>query len=204
MEAYMIALNKKEYLAKGKRGIVSTAMFGRRKVVIKEVNPSSVVDTIAHEAQMLKLVNSKGVGPLFIALQDNSLVREYIDGIEILDWLLSAKKEMIKKVFLDILGQCRSMDELGINKLEMTHPTKHILVRKGKPVFIDFERCRYTQKPKNVTQVIQWMTGAEVQSLLQAKGLIIDRQVMLTHAKEYKRTYSKIPYNQMREVLRNA
>jgi len=64
-----------------------------------------------------------------------------------------------------------------VNKFEMHHPTKHILIKAGKPsrktvVMIDFERCRWTEKPKNVTQFVQFLlryepyAGKQVDNLL--------------------------------------
>lgn len=65
--------------------------------------------------------------------------------------------------------QCFAMDLMGINKDEMTHPHRHILVhavastpdaaetssQTHKCTFIDFEKCVYSSKPKNVTQLCQ-------------------------------------------------
>lgn len=197
-------IEHKEYFAKGKRGIASTAMLNGRKVLVKEVNPKSDVDTIAHEASILRIVNKKGVGPAFIALEGGMLIREFIEGEEIVDWIKKSQKAAIKRVLLATLEQCRALDLLGINKLEMTHPHKHILVRSGKPVFIDFDRARRTEKPKNVTQVCQWMTNKELGALLAAKSIVLDREAMLSHAKSYKRDYGRTAYDRMREAILHA
>lgn len=51
------------------------------------------------------------------------------------------------------------MDLAGVNKDEMTHPHRHILVHrdggKWKCTFIDFEKCVLSSRPKNVTQLCQ-------------------------------------------------
>ena len=40
----------------------------------------------------------------------------------------------------------------------MHHPLKHIIIDKlGIPVMIDFERCHKTDKPKNVTQFVEFV-----------------------------------------------
>jgi len=199
----MIALNK-TFLARGKRGIVSTANYQGRKVIIKESNPKADVNTIAHEAMMLQVVNKKGIGPLFIAFNDGILIREFVDGKEAMDWIQGATKLQIKKTLLDILKQCRTLDLLGVNKEEMTHPHKHILMQNNKPVFIDFERCKYTKKPKNITQVCQWITNREMNSLLSQKHINIPRDAMLAHAKTYKQNYSASAYGRIQEVIKNA
>lgn len=197
-------ITRKEFFAKGKRGLVSTALYGGKPVLIKERNPASAVNTIGHEALMLQLVNRKGIGPQFIELRDDALIREFIDGEEIMEWIAHADKRHIKAVLLDTLAQCRTLDCLGINKLEMTHPHKHILITEGRPVFIDFERAKQTQKPKNVTQVCQWITGKEMAALLESRDVRISREAMLEHAKQYKSSYGAQTYERMREVISNA
>jgi putative serine/threonine protein kinase len=197
-------LERKEQFAKGKRGLVSTAYIGDRKVLLKERNPSSVVDTIAHEAEMLKAVNKESIGPLFIAYRDGVLVREYIDGPEMMDWIPGATKPRIKRALERVIAQCRQLDLLGINKQEMTHPHKHILMRDDEPVFIDFERARRTENPKNVTQVCQWITGRDMTTLLSAKGIEVPRDAMLAHAKAYKKDHGKPAYERMLETIRGA
>lgn len=198
------SIEEKEYFAKGKRGIVSTALYGGRKVLVKERNPSSAVDTVAHEAAMLQLVNEHGIGPLFIALDDHQLIREFIDGEEILDWIAHARKPQIKEALLEVLAQCRALDLMGINKLEMTHPHKHILISAGRPVFIDFERARRTEKPKNLTQVCQWLTNKQLSQLLEEKGIVVSREAMLAHAKQYKQSYDVLAYERVREAIQHA
>jgi putative serine/threonine protein kinase len=197
-------IEHKEYFAKGKRGIASTALLNGKKVLVKEFNPKSDVNTIAHEAAILQMVNKKKIGPQFIKLEGGMLIREFIEGEEIVDWLGHAQKAACKTVLLDILEQCRTLDLLGINKLEMTHPHKHILVRKGKPIFIDFDRAKRTEKPKNVTQVLQWFTNKELSALLTAKKIQIDRTLMLNYAKSYKHDYGKATYERVREVILRA
>ena len=96
------------------------------------------------------------------------------------------------------------MDILGINKLEMKHPHKHILIVKEKPIMIDFDRSKITQRPKNVTQVLQWITNKELEDILSKKGIMLPREIMLEHAKHYKHTYSKVIYDHIIENIENA
>jgi putative serine/threonine protein kinase len=197
-----ILLTEKTYLAKGKRGIAYTAKLDGRTVLVKERNPKADVDTIAHEARMLQLLNKHGIGPLFIALQDDALIREFIDGEEVEDWIPHSSPSAIKNALLDVLHQCRSMDLLGIDKLEMTHPQKHILLRDNKPIMIDFDRSRETKKPKNVTQACSWLSSGRMRQLLEPKGISIDREATLAHAKSYKQTYDAQSFERICEMIR--
>ncbi|HIH24593.1 TPA: hypothetical protein HA251_06170 [Candidatus Woesearchaeota archaeon] len=210
-------ITDKTYLARGKRGIAYTAKLGKRTVLVKERNPESVVDTVAHEAQMLALVNTRGVGPLFIAHQDGALIREFVDGEEMESWIPHATAKSIKLALLEVLRQCRAMDLLGVDKLEMTHPHKHVLITHGGPrsdgsrsdshrnvVMIDFDRARRTARPKNVTQVCQWISGGRMRTLIEPKGISIDRAAMLAHAKAYKLHYDAQSYERILAAVRDA
>lgn len=194
----------KTYLAKGKRGIAYTAKLDGKTILIKEKNPTSAVDTLENETRILKLVNTKNIGPTFIARTPTQIIREFVDGPEIIDWIKTATKSQIKKCLIEIIHQCRQMDILGINKLEMTHPHKHILITKGKPVMIDFDRSKMTARPKNITQVLQWITNKELELILSEKGIMLPREILLEHAKHYKQTYSKVIYEHIIKNIENA
>ncbi|MBR9700544.1 hypothetical protein GOV11_01625 [Candidatus Woesearchaeota archaeon] len=195
-------LTDKEYYAKGRRGIVYTAKHENEKVLIKEHNPAADIDTLANEAEMLKRLNPLGIGPKFIAYEDGKLIREFIEGTEFLDWAQDKPTEDIKKLLLDVLEQCRIMDEANISKEEMTRPYKHILIRKNKPIQIDFERARETEKPQNVTQLCQWLTSTRLTVFLKEKSININKEKLILLAKEYKKSYNHESYEKIRGVLK--
>jgi predicted Ser/Thr protein kinase len=202
------------FLAQGKRGEVFLRIQHGKKVLVKRRNPASAVDTIANEARYTRLLNKVAIGPRFIDFDASTgeLVREYIDGAEFRKWLPAAPGPATRRVLLSVLDQCKAMDDLGVEKQEMMRPWKHILVTKaGKAVLIDFERCRETASPKNVTQFCQFLTGTRVRSVFTEKGLLIDKQKILELAKNYKRSMinsnkrlnSQI-FNQIRKQLVHA
>ncbi|ADC66475.1 conserved hypothetical protein [Ferroglobus placidus DSM 10642] len=72
---------------------------------------------------------------------------ERLEGIPIGKYIENGFDERV----LEALKICRILDRLGINKEEMTHPDKHVII--GERVwFIDFERGVLREKPANVTQ----------------------------------------------------
>ena len=76
---------------------------------------------------------------------------------------------------------------MRVNKEEMLRPQKHVLIGKsGKVTMLDFERCRKTQKPKNVTQLCQFLAGNYANSMLRQKGININREELLAAAQHYK------------------
>nr|MCK4929917.1 hypothetical protein [Nanoarchaeota archaeon] len=167
--------------AKGKRGII----YKQGNICIKAKNPRSAVDTLKNEAKYLEILNKKGIGPKFIKYKDKKLYKRFIDGITIKDFLEQEDKKKIIKVLKQILKQCRKMDLLGINKEELTNPYKDILVtKKNKAIMIDFERCKQTKKPKNVTQFMQYI--ARNKEVLEGKELLIDKNELIRLGKKYK------------------
>lgn len=187
-----------EFLAKGKRGVVFVDRA--KQVVVKQANPRSQANNrLSIEAAFLQKVNRKGIGPRFVSFAEGKLAMRFVEGKRMGDWLAEedTTKQQIKRVLLSVLDQCVVMDTLGINKQEMTHPYKHILIdTTGKPVMIDFERCRYTEKPKNVTQFVQYLVSRNVAPLLKNKGVVLNRKTLLGLAERYKKERNVAPLKQ--------
>ncbi|MEK6903748.1 MAG: hypothetical protein AABW64_03830 [Nanoarchaeota archaeon] len=150
-----------EFLARGKRGDVYLTRYRGKTVVVKQKrHESTALGALENEAYWLKKVNTKSIGPKFIYFTHGKLMMEYIQGEPLQEYI---EKKQISRAFIkEILLQCRILDQMRVNKFEMHHPVKHILFRKGKisrqrVVMIDFERCRSTLQPKNVTQFCQYL-----------------------------------------------
>jgi len=196
------------YFAKGKRGWVYKAYYKGKKICIKrKISQSAALKTIENEAKYLKLLNRYNIGPKFYFKTKKYLVIEFVDGKPIEEFIRSTNDaELIKKVLFIIFKKCRKLDQLKINKEEMHHPRKHIIVglRKKKPIvtLIDFERAHKTQKPKNVTQFCQYLISTKMIRLLEEKGIFIDKGIMLHRAREYKHNPTKKNFNQILKEIR--
>jgi len=203
MDSILNQLKDRKMFAKGKRGVVYTAFLENKKslkkVAIKEKKIESTAEgNIEREAEWLKILNNHNIGPKFIAFENNSLIYEFVEGEFIQDFLLHSSRKDTLQIFNDVMEQCRKMDKLGINKLEMTRPRKHVIITSEKSkenlkqkqklvsVMIDFERCRRTDKPKNVTQFCQFITLAENSRILEQKNIFIDKNEMINTARNYK------------------
>ncbi len=165
---------KMKFLSKGKRGMVYLIEDkGIKKVIKEKRKESTAINSIANEAKWLKVLNKYNIGPRFCSFKDGTLMMEYIEGRLFADWLKEqSDNSLLNNVIIDILKQCYTMDRLNIEKKEMHKPVKHIIIRNNKPVLIDFERCRKTLKPSNVTQFCQYLKKLGLiefdESLLQA------------------------------------
>lgn len=146
-----------QFLAKGKRSLVYKVKDKKEVVKVKHPN-SHANNRLEIEAKFLKLLNKHDIGPKLISFKNNQLKMEFIDGTRIDEFLESASRKEATKVLKIIVDQVKKLDALGINKFEMTRPVKHIIVQKNlNPVMIDFERCKYTHRPKNYTQFKEYL-----------------------------------------------
>jgi len=111
-----------------------------------------------NEGKFLKLLNKYQIGPKIIDFSESFVCYEFIEGIELKECI---NKKIHKDIIRSILKQCEIMDNLKINKEEMHKPLKNIIIKKNKAFLIDFERCHYTLRPKNVNQFKEFLRRIE-------------------------------------------
>jgi release factor glutamine methyltransferase len=204
IKSILSKVTSRKMFSKGKRGVVEVGFIGKKKVAIKSKRNSSKVDNaIAKEAAWLKIVNKLGIGPKFIAYQDGCLISEFIDGVFLPEFIRISDKKKIALILQQVMRQCRELDRIWVSKLEMTMPKKHVIItKKMKTVMIDFERCRKTEKPKNVTQFCQYLTLNETSRVLHEKGFIFAKQEVIDLARDYKRKLNERCFKKIMEILK--
>ncbi len=146
-------------LGKGYVGVVVVASVKGQKVALKMRRIDADRLDFTHEAEMLQKANTIGVGPKFIAVSNNFLLSQLIDGDLLEEWLQTPReKALIHKVLVDILEQCWSLDQAGLDHGELSKAPKHLLVDKmDKPFIVDFETASIVRKVINVTSVCQFL-----------------------------------------------
>ena len=172
------------FFAKGKRGKVYKLFFLAIKVKRKD---SEALGNIEREGEWLKLLNEHEIGPKIYFYGKNFLVYKFVIGETILEYFKHASKKEKLRVVEEVFMQCRVLDKLKINKFEMNHQFKHILIGK-KVVMIDFERCSYSEKPKNVTQFAQSLDKLSIET---------NKSKMKKALKRYKESYSEGDYEKI-------
>ncbi len=173
-----------EKFARGRRSIVYVDYVKGKKIAVKKRRRDIAVKThLLNEARWLRKLNKYKIGPKLINANKDQISYEFIDGEFFLDWYDKAglvdRKKAVKEIFLKM----RILDKLKVNKEEMHHPVKHILIRKNKPYLIDFERVHLTKKPKNVTQFCQFLMSKAV-------NMNVDKINLRELLREYKKSYS--------------
>ncbi len=191
---------------KGNRGVLYKGSYRGKTVVVKaKRKESKAVATIQNEINSLEELNMAGIGPrlLFYSKEKDWLAYGFVEGEFITDFISSCKeKEKILNAIKQLLLQCRKLDVLKVNKEEMSRPQKHAIIgSNGKLTMLDFERCRRSQKPKNVTQLCQFLAGGHANSLLRQKGIIIERDKLLLAAQKYKNSQNEENFKKVKELI---
>ena len=191
-----------KYLTKGHRGLLFTVQLGSKKIAIKAKNPESkAVGRVQNEAQWLRKLNKSKIGPKLLLIDDGYFAYEYIEGDFILDYIKKSSRSQIKKTIKNVFNQLHVLDKLKIDKEEMHHPLKHVLVRNDKPFLIDFERAHYAKNPKNVTQFCQFLMSGYASGALKAKGIFIDNDKVMQLAKVYKNSQNVRNFKKILELV---
>lgn len=178
---------------KGKRSKVYHIFHIAIKV---EREDSKTINRIKNEAYWLKILNKYNIGPKLYFSTNNIIIMRYIKGKRILDFFKHSSQQNKSIIIQEVLNQCRILDQLKVNKLELHHPIKHIIITKDKkPVMIDFEKCKYNLKPKNVTQFIQFLPRL---------GFNINKEKLKNLLKQYKKNYKEESFNKILRVLSNS
>ncbi len=193
-------------LARGHRGLVFTGMWRGKKISIKlQRQDIGAKGTVDNEVRQLKKLNRKGIGPKLRFSGKDYFAYDYIDGRFIRGYFddPKTKKKDVLKVLRDVFEQMYTLDKMGLNKEEMHHPVKHIIVtRKGKPVLVDFERCKPKKKVHNVTQFVQFVISSRLIHLLEKHKIRIDMLEMLHRAQAYSKKKNRENFDRILELLK--
>lgn len=187
--------------ARGNRGLLYKASLKKKDVVIKTKKPESKAKgRIANETRWIKILNKHKIGPKLLFSGRGYFAYEFVKGDFILDFIKKNNKEDIIKIIKNVFNQIYIMDKLKVDKEEMHHPLKHVIIDK-KPVLIDFERCKITIKPKNVTQFCQFLMSGSTELLLKQKGINLNKSKVIKLAKIYKKEQTKENLNKILSIL---
>ena len=142
-------------------------------------------------------------------LEDNILILQKIKGKSLKEINEKIEKEKKKKrkekllklkykILVKSLFICYLLDKLKINKYEMNHPEKHILFDGKRVYFIDFEKAKFSEKPKNLTQFV-FFINKEIK-----KDFSIDlKEELIKLTKEYKKNFELRIVKKIKKLIIN-
>lgn len=193
-------IKQREYFAKGKRSIVYKVIFHGKEAIQKVMKKTAPKGIIKNEAKWLRKLEKYKICPKLYQEGKGYIICELIKGKRIIDWIKEHNKKEIKTAIKKILNQCRTLDKLKVNKKELQRPVKHIIIGRTAKM-IDFERCKETDYPKNVTQFCQFLTSSNMAALLGEKGIIIDKQGLIPLLKKYKKEQTEANFRKISDYL---
>jgi len=186
------SIGRLRILGKGCVGIVVKAWMHGEAVALKIRRIDADRPEMTHEATMLQLANSVGVGPRLLAQSRNFLVMEYIEGLLLHRWIellpKIGSKRRVRRTVTKLLDDCFSLDQIHLDHGELSEAPKNVLVEEGdNPRIVDFETASDKRRPSNVTSIAQYLLigggpAKRLRSILQWR-----RKTSLIHAlREYK------------------
>jgi len=218
-----LKIKNPKLFSRGKRGMIIKGEYNKKHVGVKvKKDSSTALGTIKNEAKFLKILNKKNIGPKLIKNDKDYLMYEFQEGIFIEEFLETKSKKDIIILLKKVFEQMYQLDSMGINKFEMHRPLKHIIIKNNKPVLLDtkkseisriskttlsvvlldFERCRYTEDPKNVSQFCDFLIGKKINKKLSDKNIKINKKKIIYAAKEYKNKPNKKNFKKIITLLK--
>mmetsp|Transcript_72805 Transcript_72805/g.152067 ORF Transcript_72805/g.152067 Transcript_72805/m.152067 type:complete len:267 (+) Transcript_72805:136-936(+) len=197
------SLQLKKYFSNGNRGVIFTALFVSGGVstpaAVKEVLHERLQkpgrsfvgsSALVSEGQWLARLNLHGIGPRLLHADTTRVVMEFVSGKRILSFLLEETNADVCLGTLEkVMLQLRKLDAMGVHKGELVKPDRHIIVKSdGDPVLIDFERCKDSSSPQNLTQFCQFLVSRQLANALSGPGkhLELDIETVRGLCKTYK------------------
>jgi putative serine/threonine protein kinase len=156
-------INNIPVLGKGCVGIVVLAHTETGRIALKIRRIDADRAGMKHEAEMLRIANTVGIGPNLLGSSENLLAMEFVDGILLPKWIETLEEKTdtrlrVRKVLRDILEQCWRLDEKGLDHGELSQAPKHIIIDSEDKVFLlDFETASVTRSVSNVTSACHYL-----------------------------------------------
>ncbi|KAL7689399.1 hypothetical protein Plhal304r1_c016g0060261 [Plasmopara halstedii] len=202
------------FFARGKRGILYAGELRStfEPVVAKVATEVTLSASVTLEARWLRAMNRMGIGAKLINAGNGWFVCERLQGKNVVEFLKEGDDISTPAntmwVLREMLCQSFAMDCMGVSKEEMTHPHRHIIIHRSTKeperwqcTFIDFERCSHTKKPKNVTQLCQFLSSPRMFALLTDKGVKVNRTMLRQSSKRYKQNISAKTFSGIMQVF---
>jgi putative serine/threonine protein kinase len=191
-------------LGKGYVGVVVVAQVNSQRVALKMRRIDADRPDFSHEAEMLKKANTINVGPKFIAVTENFLLSQLIEGDLFETWLETHQDKMlIRKVLIDVLEQCWRLDEIGLDHGEISKATKHLLMGKlDKPFIVDFETASTMRKVINVTSICQFLFVGNSKAAFSVNQVLGQRNRvgLITALKVFSKNKSRKSFEDLLEI----
>lgn len=193
-------------LGKGCVSIAIKAETRKGVEVLKIRRTDADRPSMQHEAEMLTLANSVGVGPKLSSYTNNFMLMDLAEGDPITSWVKKIKGKgttaRLRRVIRSILDQCFRLDQLGLDHGELSNPSKHIFVDEAKVTIIDFETASTSRRTSNLTAVVQYVfIGGSISRKVKRILRTPSQEALVPMLRAYKEKCSELSYDKILEAL---
>jgi len=148
-------LNGVRVLGKGTRGIVVCGVHRGLPVAVKIRRCDSPRASMLHEAQMLRLANTVGVGTRLICASENIIVMERVVGVP-LKRHTKLSDNQLASCIEDSLQQAARLDRIGLDHGELSRAHSHVYHTDSGAKIIDFDSASTSRKPHNYNSLFAY------------------------------------------------
>jgi len=160
-----VQIGRFHIMGKGTNSIVIKGLYNDDVVVVKLLRMDSSRDSLSLEAEIIKKIldaypRDKLV-PKLIGSNDWMIIQEYIQGVNMFDFLSDEIYHLgmkdVSRALSRVLYKGFLLDKLNIDHGELSRPKSHVIFMEPEfePVFIDFESAKYRENPRNFSSLIQ-------------------------------------------------
>ena len=147
-------------LGKGSEGLVLKVQnMNSNTMALKIRRIDSCRADMKNEFEFYQHVNRNYLGPKVYSYTKNTLLMEFIEGLSARNWFLKTKinLELIRKIIINILTQCYTLDKLHIDHGQLNKLDNHVIISHhgSKCTIVDFESASCIRKVNNVTSAFQ-------------------------------------------------
>jgi len=147
-------------LGKGSEGLVLKVQnMNSNTMALKIRRIDSCRTDMKNEFEFYQHVNRNYLGPKVYSYTKNTLLMEFIEGLSARNWFLKTKMnlELIRKIIINILTQCYTLDKLHIDHGQLNKLDNHVIISHhgSKCTIVDFESASCIRKVNNVTSAFQ-------------------------------------------------
>jgi putative serine/threonine protein kinase len=156
------------------------------------------------EARLMRVANTVGVGPKLISWGRFILLMEFIEGRYLSEWirgLTLGDAESLRHIIRSLLLQAQRLDGAGLDHGELVRLRRHVMLRGGEPVIIDFESASTGRRVANVTTVLQSLflnnnTSRTIGAIIQ----LPEREILLDALHTYRKEMSTLSFEELLRV----
>jgi len=187
-----VSIGKFKVLGKGHAAIVSLAAHKSMGVVALKIRRSdSKRDSLENEAFILKILSETGYVPKLFLYSKNFIVREFIEGLLLKDFLEKYRDnhQMIRDLAENLVRSAWKIDSFNVDIEEISRPDKQIIIKNNdllKIYYIDLESAKTNDHPANLNRIISFL----ISNKLMREALNIDENIvniLLSYLRDYRR-----------------